>query len=291
MQQNGEITGFEVGGPNIVDMAGCGEQSGHVSVRYTSQQELFFAPAIGFDESSPVTTEATASWGLGSNNPMPIVLSSMLSDDCLVPPTGTPAIGQTCSFWYDNDRLEGGNFAFLSLNPAGWDVPIGDNCSGAQSGGTSQLTGWIDGTSPASVSLNWTEPTYVCSDSGIRGVGGTSGPHGQLWGALHDLIGETRDFPINWEGPGAPIFGAPDQGTVYNNGQIHKYDIIGFAFLTIVDVVNVNEAEGGVGTCETKNNSPITWTTTGQTLELNTITAGNSGVDGVPEQHSRRDHR
>ncbi len=282
VQQNGEITGFEVGGPNIVDMAGCGEQSGHVSVRYTSQQELFFAPAIGFDESSPVTTEATASWGLGSNNPMPIVLSSMLSDDCLVPPTGTPAIGQTCSFWYDNDRLEGGNFAFLSLNPAGWDVPIDDNCSGAQSGGTSQLTGWIDGTSPASVSLNWTEPTYVCSDSGIRGVGGTSGPHGQLWGALHDLIGETRDFPINWEGPGAPIFGAPDQGTVYNNGQIHKYDIIGFAFLTIVDVVNVNEAEGGVGTCETKNNSPITWTTTGQTLELNTITAGNSAWTGCP---------
>ena len=282
VQENSEITGFEVGGPNIVDMTGCGEQSGHVSVEYTSQQELFFAPAIGFEQSKPVTTEATASWGLGSNNVVPLVLSGLLSVNCPVPPTGTPTFGQTCAWWYDNDRLDGGNFAFLSLNPAGWDVPIGDNCSGAQSGGTSQLTDWIDGTTPASVALNWTDPTYVCSDGGIRGVGGKGSPHSQIWSALNDLIGKTRDFPINWEGPGAPIPSAPNQGTVYQNGQIHKYDIIGFAFLEIVDVLSVNETEGGVGTCTTRNNSPFTWTTTGQTLNLNTITAGNSGWQGCP---------
>ena len=284
VRENGRITGFEVEGTNIVNMTTCGLQWGHVSVEYTSEQELFFAPALGFESTKPVTTEATASWGLGSNNPVPIVVSSMLSDDCPVPPSGTPAVGQICSFWYDNDRLNGGNFAFLSLNPAGWDVPIDDNCSGAQSGGTSQLTGWIDGTSPASLSLNWTEPTFVCSDSGIRGVGGKNGPNSQLWRALHDLIGETRDFPINWEGWSAPVPAAPEQGIVYSNSQIHKYDVIGFAFLTIVDVVNVDEADGGIGTCETRNNSPVSWTVADppQTMDLNTITDQTSGWSGCP---------
>lgn len=284
VRENAKITGFEVGGPNIVSMTSCGQQWGHVSVEYTSQQELFFAPAIGFEHSKPVTTEATASWGLGSNNPVPIVVSSLLAVNCPVPPSGTPTEGQQCAFWYDNDRLEGGNFAFLSMNPAGWDVPIDDNCSGAQSGGTSQLTGWIDGSSPASVPLNWTAPTYVCSDAGIRGVGGNGGPHSQIWGALHELIGETRDFPINWEGPGAPVPGAPGQGTVYQNTQIHKYDIIGFAFLEIVDVVSVSDADGGVGECRTKNNNPVVWTAPGQTLDLNTITNGTTGWQGCPSR-------
>jgi hypothetical protein len=277
VRQNAEITGFEVGGINITSITTCGLQWGHVSVEYTSQQSLFFAPALGFEHTSPVTTAATASWGLGSNNPVPIVISGALSDDCPVPPQGTPTIGQTCSFWYDNDRLDGGNFAFLSLNPAGWGVPIDDNCSGAQSGGTSSLTGWIDGSIPASIPLYWTDPTYVCTDSGIRGVGGDGGANSQVWRALEDLVGEVRDFPINWEGPGAPVPGAPEQGMVFQSGNIHKYDIIGFAFLKIVDVVSVNDAEGGTGTCETKNPNPVEWTTAGQTLNLSTITRGTPG--------------
>jgi Putative Flp pilus-assembly TadE/G-like len=281
-QQNAPLTTGEVLGPNIIEMTACGHRSGHVSVSYTSSQALFFAPVLGFDAASPVTTAATASWGLGSNNPVPIVLSSLLSDRCPVPPSGTPSTGQICSFWYDNDRLGGGNFAFLSLNPQGWDVPIDANCSGAQSGGTSNLTGWIDGSLPASVPINWTDPTYVCTDTGIRGVGGKTGPNSQVWKALHDLIGETRDFPINWEGPGAPIAGAPEQGMVFQSGNIDKYDIIGFASLKIVDVVSVDEAEGGIGVCSTRNNSPVAWTTNGQTLDLNTISNQTGGWQGCP---------
>ena len=283
VQQNSRITGLEVGGPNITTMTGCGQQWGHVSVEYTSQQELFFAPAIGFEHSKPVTTAATASWGLGSNNPVPIVVSSLLTENCPIPPNGSPTVGQQCSFWYDNDRLGGGNFAFLSLNPNGWNVPVDDNCSGSQAGGTSALTNWINGSVLASVSLNWTDPTYVCSDGGIRGVGGQNGPSSQVWSALKALKGQTRDFPINWEGPGAPpVAGAPAQGTVYQNSQIHKYDIIGFAFLKIVDVVSVMDADGGVGNCRTKNNSPVAWTTPNQTLDLDTIMDGNPSWQGCP---------
>jgi Flp pilus assembly protein TadG len=271
VRENGQITVLEVGGPdpNVVTTT-CGSQWGHATVNYTSEQSLFFAPALGFEQAKPVTTTATASWGLGSNNPVPLVLSSLLSDKCPVPPTGTPAFGQTCAFWYDNDRLEGGNFAFLSMHAAGWDVPIDSNCSGAGSGGTSTLSGWVDGSIPASLSLNWTDPTYVCTDTGIRGVGGKNGPNSQLWSAIADLEGEIRDFPINWEGPSAPIEGAPVQGTVYKSGIIDKYDIIGFASMKIIDVLSVDETEGGEGHCTTKNSSPVTWTTVGQTLDLNT---------------------
>lgn len=282
VRANGAITSQEVSGPNITEMPACGTQWGHVSVRYTSQQALHFAPVLGFHHESPVTTEATASWGLGSNNPVPIVVSGLLTVSCPVPPSGTPAVGETCAFWYDNDRLNGGNFAFLSLNPHGWDVPIDSNCSQAQSGGTSTLTGWIDGSIPASVALRWTDPTYVCTDTGIRGVGGKNGPNSQLWSAMVDLEGQIRDFPINWEGPGAPILGAPEQGMVYQQGNIDKYDIIGFASLLIVDVVSVQEAEGGVGTCVTKNPNPVSWSTSGQTLQLDTISSATGGWQGCP---------
>lgn len=37
-------------------------QQGSITVVYTSQQPMFFAPAIGFDDERPVTTKATASW-------------------------------------------------------------------------------------------------------------------------------------------------------------------------------------------------------------------------------------
>jgi Putative Flp pilus-assembly TadE/G-like len=282
VQENGLITALEVGGPtpNITSITPCGLQWGHVTVEYTSEQSLFFAPALGFESAKPVTTTATASWGLGSNNPVPMVISSLSSASCPVPPNGSPSIGQICAFWYDNDRFEGGNFGFLSLNPAGWDVPIDDNCSGSVSGGTDSLTAWIDGSLPASVSLNWTDPTYVCTETGIKGVGGKGGVNSKLWRALEDLEGEIRDFPINWEGPGAPVPDAPAQGTVYFDGnpdQIDKYDIIGFAFLRIVDVLGRDEAAGGVGTCETPpGNTWFSWTAPDQVLDLTTVSNGPS---------------
>ena len=62
-----------------------------------------------------MTTAATASWGLGSNNPVPMVLSDLFKPGaCSMPPNGKPSIGAVCSFWYDNDSLGGRNFTFLS---------------------------------------------------------------------------------------------------------------------------------------------------------------------------------
>jgi hypothetical protein len=292
VRENGQITALEVGGPepNIVDMTTCGLQRGHVTVQYTSEQSLFFAPALGFEQAKPVTTAATASWGLGSNNPVPLVISSLSSESCPIPPTGTPSFEQTCAFWYDNDRFVAGNFGFLSLNAAGWNVPIDSNCEGSVAGGTDSLTGWVDGTMPASVTINWTDPTYVCTEPGIKGVGGKGGMNSKLWDAVEALEGEIRDFPINWQGPGSPLPGvAPEQGMVCKSGSVEtndcdidKFDIIGFASLRIVDVLSVDETDGGEGICTTKNNSPIAWTAADQTLDLNTISDQTPGWQGCP---------
>jgi Flp pilus assembly protein TadG len=242
---NSPITLGETAEPNIREITTCGDTAGHVTVGYTSQQALFFAPVLGFNHESPVHTQATASWGLGSNNAVPLVLSSRLGVGCPVPPqTPTPAIGTTCAFWYDNGRLGGGNFAFLSLDPRGWNVPIDENCSAE---GTRQLTDWITGQDPESVSLNWTDPTFVCSVPGLRGAN-PEGP--QVWSNLRARTGDVLDFPINWEGCGdppawcPPIPETPSQGMVMRNDTIDKYDIIGFAALLIVDVLSVNDASG-----------------------------------------------
>jgi putative Flp pilus-assembly TadE/G-like protein len=236
--------------PNITFITQpCGGQYGRVSVQYTSQQQLHFAPVLGFDNHSPVTTAATASWGLGSLNTVPMVLTNLFNSSCpnSIPPTGHPSVGQRCAYWFDDDSLgNGGNFVFLSLAPDGWNVDIDANCN--QSGGTNQLTAWIDQSNPTSVSLNFPEPTYVCTDGGLKGQNPNSS---QLWHAMQDQIGTTRNFPINYEGMGSPATGAPVQGMhTTQNGNIDKYDIIGFAALKIVDVINTHDAAGQTNTTQ-----------------------------------------
>lgn len=259
-RMNGRITGAEVSGTNITQITQCGTQWGHASVGYTSMQSLEFAPVLGISHESPVSTAATASWGLGSNNPMPVVIDALLTP-CEVTPPLLPARGDTCAFWYDNDRLGGGNFSFLSLNYEGWDVSPTSNCPGAQSGGSINLRKWIIGSLPASVALNWVNPTYVCTETGIKGVQNASlacnNPSNPStpWAALQCLadIGAIRDFPLNWRGPGAPPYTdpitgqvAPPQGTIMTkspgNPTVDKFDIIGFAAMKIVDVVTPKEA-------------------------------------------------
>src|SRR5262249_53928341 len=206
---------------------------GHVTVNYTSQQALYFAPVLGFHRETPVTTTATASWGLGSNNPIPLVLGGKLLSTCPIPPNGEPTVSppQVCATWYDNGDLNDGNFGFLSLDPAEWDVD--PNLQSCPNPGTNQLTDWIDGTDPASVALEWTLPTYVCSSAGFHNGGSSS----QGFDALRNLIGQTRDFPIIWEGWGAPPGSTTVQGSIYQSNKIDKYDVIGFAALEIVNVL------------------------------------------------------
>ena len=261
---NSNITVGEASATNILFMSTCGNESGHVTVGYTSDQELFFAPVIGFNHESPVHTEATASWGLGSNNPVPLVLSSQLASTCpKPPPTGTNTVGQApCGTWYDNDYLNNGNFGFLSLNPQGWNVPATDNCSGGNAG-SNEIGDWVSGAQPMSVTINWTDPTYVCNIGGFKG-------QSHPWNELETLAqtDAVRDFPITWDGPLSPGFGAPPQGYLDPGGKIEKYDVIGFAAIKIIDVLRSQQAQGDPATDYTcdgkvKNNTSLPGTPAG----------------------------
>ncbi len=279
---NSLITVGETVETNILEITTCGNVGGHVTVGYTSQQRLFFAPVLGFDHESPVHTQATASWGLGSNGAMPLVLSGQLVSSCpKPPPEGINTVGQPqCGTWYDNDELHNGNFGFLSLKPQGWNTPQG-HCQGPSNPSASDLRDWITGAEIASVALNWTDPTFVCSGSGLTS---------NIWREIDNLAGQIRDFPITWDGcdndpvdpdnevvwctPTGTV--APPQGVVYHSGNIYQYDVIGFAALRIVEVVDW----GAAGPTTTTTQQPFTdFTYTDLGITFGTTLPSGSVVD------------
>ncbi|MEZ0236380.1 MAG: pilus assembly protein TadG-related protein [Actinomycetota bacterium] len=199
----------------------CGvDVTGHVSVRYQSDQSLFFAPVLGFDQTSEVTSRATASWGAaGATGPIPLVIYQgfFQGNRCDVP---NVAENTVCYIWEDNDLSGGGDFGFLSVGE-GWDVGKSDDCN--NSGGSDQLAGWMNGADPVEVQdLNYPNATWVCTIDGARG-------NNIVWQALEDLAGQIRDFPIVGVSPGdgepAQVF--PPQP---------KYNVVGFAQFEIMGV-------------------------------------------------------
>jgi hypothetical protein len=252
---------------------------GHVTVEYTTPQNLVWAGVLGFGPTSNVTTDATAEWGpTAAGNPGPIVLNiGDFQGACRIPTqdaTGGPLdIGDTCYFWYDNDRFDGSNFGFMNLDQ--WDVAATDGCSNA---GTSDRTTWIqtgwDGGDQ--LQLNYpTGPTYVCTDSGISSAN---------WQTLEAEEGETKVFPINdWDGS---ISGWPE---LYGgSGQIDKYQIVGFAALQIDQVLTVAEATGPSGSCSGAFDAPTDPNNDGdivpgQSFSLDSFGAAKSCFAGAPD--------
>ena len=138
-----------------------------VTVRYTAQQQLFFAPVLGFGSSDDVSAEATAGWGgAGAANPLPIVLNlATFQGDCDIPDV---AKGTICHLWYDNDRFDGSNFGFMNLEQ--WNVGAGDHCS---SSGSSNETIGSTTTGPESPSRSTTrrQRTYAPTRASPRPTG------------------------------------------------------------------------------------------------------------------------
>jgi putative Flp pilus-assembly TadE/G-like protein len=213
-------------------IAGAGCQDGYVTVRYSVDQQTFFAPVLGFGNSEDVAAEATAAWApSGAANPLPIVLNlATFQGDCEIP---NIAKGTKCYLWYDNDRFDGSNFGFLNLEQ--WDVDSGAHCSNA---GTDQRRDWILGDWDGDpLPIHFPEPTYVCTDSGISS---------SSWATLEDRIGDDLTFPINRTS--GQLMG--------NGGQIEKYDIIGFATMNLTAILTVQQAQAGGGGCSVTRNFP-----------------------------------
>ncbi len=214
----------------------------YVTVRYTTQQDLYFAPALGFGSSDEVAAEATAAWGgLGVARPVPFVLieGTFSSSDCTIPDV---AEGTECSFWFDEGGggaagFGNGIFGSLNLNKWDWDRGCGtkdlpENRDYAEAGGY-----------PADLSLNYPEPTWVCAGDGLAS---------NIYDALAENIGEVLTFPVA-------------ESSVLSGGG--KFNIVGFTQLELVDVIRPNNAGSGfVGECHVTRHFAA-----GDSVDLDTI--------------------
>jgi Flp pilus assembly protein TadG len=138
----------------------CGGPAGHVTVNYTTQQPLFFAPVLGFNSHSSVTTTATASWGRGG--PFPIALNQGPIDafkSCTIPASQ----GTDCYYLFDNTNNGNGDFGFLDLST--WGQQTDQGCSGP---GASTLAGELDG-SIGYPQFVFDTPNYACMTTGLKG--------------------------------------------------------------------------------------------------------------------------
>jgi len=222
------VSGLTASDGGITQSVGCDvSPAGQVTVKYTKKEQNFFAQVLGFGDTTDVSTTATAVWGSasGANSPLPIVLNlGTLQGPCPIPGV---AIGTTCYLWYDNDRFSPSNFGFMSLSQ--WNVASSDTCDHA--GGANDLQSWIDGswTGPPLTLNDSPDPTYVCSLTG-----GTSSAWAQALERIAsdpDPLNRIKFFPIN-----------DDAGQIMNGPQLDKFDIVGFAALSVDGVWKKNKA-------------------------------------------------
>lgn len=228
----------------------CDSPAGLVTVRVTSDRPLFFAPVLGADSETAVTTEATASWGGAGvgEHVAPMMLSANRLSDCEIPPPDPDSVEtQICEFWWndaggpadDGDALANAEWGTLDL--ANWDVDAAFNCP--QGGVPPEFEEWmLEGFFlPLPInSPNPPEHTYVC-----RG-------HGNFGGALDNIINEVIDqepplflyFPVN-----QPSSQVDKNGNVCSpelsattSCSVAKYDIIGFARLQMLELYRGRDA-------------------------------------------------
>ena len=259
---------------NIVQMTGCdGPAFGNLTVRYESEQGLFFAGVLGADGSAAVNTEATAGWGpTGSANPLPIVVYTGQSQGNCDIQEGI-GVGVSCYLWYDNDMFNQSSFGFLNLCTVndsctqGWDVSAGAQCPNV---GASLRSDWISGNWQGGPNeTNYPAPTYVCRVSGLTssnwsGLESRADPTGHTPGVddSADLIFPVNDcatqVDVNGNAIGCNATVAPD-----------KYNIIGFIVLHLDAVLDQkSEWEGASGNC---TSAPMNFTPTSLDIDLDVL--------------------
>ena len=152
--------------------ADCPNQT--VTVEYDKEQDLFFAPVLGFGDTATVTATATAKWGQSQGgNPIPIEIDPTTTGNCVYVDPDDPEGGfqqpQVCpdGYWFDPQSTDQNSaWGLLSLNE--WAPENGANDPQAQcsaAGGSNDLAGWIDGSQTIDVRLSEI-PTYVCTRNG-----------------------------------------------------------------------------------------------------------------------------
>jgi Flp pilus assembly protein TadG len=230
-----QVTGFE-----LAPGAQCGPGStsapdgkNEVTVTVSVPQDYVFAPIFGFDNGN-VVASATAEWTAGVVNSMPLMFDmSWMEGVCEAPgffeelPDG--ATEPQCEFLWDNDGGPNGGlgeFTWGWSNLNEWDVEPGHQCTGAGGAGVGKPGGlkkYVRDGYPDFLSVNFPDPTYVCSMSGLVE---------DAWHELDMREGDLLIFPlVDPAGQIPPRPGAPD-----------KYDVVDFIVLRVLDVNKLSES-------------------------------------------------
>jgi hypothetical protein len=251
------VQALTTGAGGIIDgQLTCRQPRGFVTVQYQQDKDLFFAPVLGFGDTNPVTTQATAAWGpLGGGQAVPIVLeSSQFQGPCDIPDNVN--IGDECSFWYNNGTfaIGGADWGFLNLDE--WDVAKDANCSAS---GASNRSEYIRYNFETPLILRNPGPTYVCADTGHASSN---------WQDLLDRMNcdPNSSTPSYGDCPGnimlMPVNDCAQQVDKSGNivpcgsGTPDKFAIIGFTQLALTGVYRGNDpaAIGSPGTAAQTGN-------------------------------------
>jgi Flp pilus assembly protein TadG len=240
-------------GPPTLFVADCEEQT--VTVEYDRDQDLFFAPILGFAQTARVTGTATAKWGQSQGgNPIPIELDPGTTGDCVYVDPSDPEGGfnqpQVCpdGYWFDPQSTDQNSaWGLLSLNE--WAPDDGANDPQAQcsaSGGSNDLGGWIDGSQPIEVTLAEI-PTYVCTRNGASTSTWLGPLQDQECPTAPDPDCKTFLFPVN--DPSLMVVTNPWLPTQTQAGSTNreKYAIVAFAPMQVYKVYDGDDP-GAIGT-------------------------------------------
>jgi Flp pilus assembly protein TadG len=220
----------------------CAEQT--VTVEYERDQDLFFAPVLGFADTATVLATATAKWGQAQGgNPMPIELDPVTTGNCVYLDPSNPDGGfqdpQVCpeGYWFDPQSTDQNSaWGLLSLNE--WAPDNGANDPQAQcsaAGGSADLGGWIDGSVLIEVTLAEI-PTYVCTRNGASTSTWFGPLQGQQCASAPDPNCKTFLFPIN--DPSQMVVTNPWLPTQIQASSTNreKYAIVAFAPMQVYAV-------------------------------------------------------
>lgn len=229
----------------------CDNPWGFVTVQVTTEKPLYFAPVLGLDPDAPVTTEAVASWGgAGAGEKVaPMMLSAHRLSDCDIPPDPADVQPVDCAFWWNNsprsDAEDLANAEWGTLDLLNWDVTAPTHCNNSTPPQFAEwmLTGFFEPLPIDSDLYGATAGdgrTYVCRGQGNFG--------NALNNTIEDAInrGDPLYFPVNDPQTQIDASGMdcppPTSGTSLSC-SVDKYNIIGFAKLTIVALYKGNTAE------------------------------------------------
>ncbi len=236
----------------------CDAPAGLVTVRVTIDTPLFFAPVLGADSETPVTTQATAVWGgAGAGEKVaPLMVSANRLGTCEIPPPDPNAYpqGKECWFWWNNSNKGGknsnpdlANAEWGTLDLLKWDtlpsLPDG-NCNNST---PPEFSSWMLSGFPLPLPIDSDfygaiaddTHTYVCRGQGNFGAA--------LDNIIDDAIrqGEPLFFPVNRPDTQIDSAGNVCSPAIYASTgcAVQYYDVIGFAYMHIERLYKGNQLD------------------------------------------------